>query len=160
MRELVELHLERFLKRRNKSAMQLPPMRDGERTIDARLDVEERDGLPHVIFHSRGERRNSDYREGLTLLLRRLHQGGFGIARIDVDSAKARALPAEARTLAIDVADLSAPETVALAIGRASKQVAQKPGATGGNDTKRLRIVLAAPAPAGELWQALWGGGR
>lgn len=160
MRELVEQHLERFLKQRNKSATQLPPMRDGDRTVDARLDVEERDGLPHVIFHSRGEKRNSDYREGLTLLLRHMHQGGFGIARIDVDSTEARKLTAEARTLAVDVADLSAPETVALAIGRAAKKVGQPPGANGGNDTKRLRIVLAAPVPAGELWQALWGGGR
>lgn len=166
VRELVDLHLERLLEERNKSAMKLPPMRDGDRTVDARLDVEERDGLPHIIFHSRGGKRgsdaerNSDYREGLTILLRRVHKAGFGIARVEVDSTTARALPPEVRTLAVDVTDLSAPELVARAIGLAAKKVGQKPGAKGGNDTKRLRIVLAAPVPAGELWQTLWGGGR
>lgn len=165
LRELIDLHLERYFAEQNKSAMKLPPMRDADGgEVNARFDVEEHGGVPHVVFHSRGGKRgsdserNSEYRTGLGLLLRRLHQHGAAIARIEVDSAKARALAVEKRTLSVDVSDLSAPDLLSRAIGTATRAVGQKPGAKGGNDTKRLRIVLSEPAPIGELWRRLWNG--
>ncbi len=165
MRELLELHLERYFSAQNKSSMQLPPMRgDDGVEVNARFDVEERGGLPHIIFHSRGgkrgsdDERNSEYRKGLTLLLRRLHLRGAAIERIEVDSAKVQSLPHVSRTLDVAVEDLSDPDSTAKLIGSAAKRVGQKPGTKGGNDTKRLRLVLKDPMPVGELWRALWSG--
>lgn len=167
MRELTELHLKRYFTAQNKSSMKLPPMRaDNGAEVNARFDVEEQDGVPHVIFHSRGGKRgseaerNSEYRRGLALLLRRLYARDFTIARIEVDSTKARSLPRAERTLDVPLDDLSISEVVAKQIGAAAKKVGQKPGAKGGNDTKRLRIVLTHPVPLGELWRALWNGDR
>lgn len=164
MRELLELHLERYLAEQNKSAMKLPPMRDDDgNEVNARFDVEEHDGMPHVVFHSRSGAgdRNTDYAAGLVLLLERLHRRGMPIERVEVYSAKTRSLPVEARTLAVDTVDLSAPEQVAARIRRAAAKLGRAPGAKGsGNDTKQLRIALGEPAPIGELWRALWNGGR
>ena len=164
MRELLELHLERYLAEQNKSAMKLPPMRDDDgNEVNARFDVEEHEGLPHVIFHSRGGKddRNTDYGAGLVLLLDRLRKRDMPIERVEVYSTKTRSLPVAQRTLAVDTADLSVPEQVAAQIRRAAAKLGRKPGAKGsGNDTKQLRIALGEPAPMGELWRALWNGGR
>jgi hypothetical protein len=43
------------------------------------------------------------------------------------------------------------------AIRTATKKIGQKPGAKGGNDTKRLRIVFRESVSEGELWHRLSG---
>lgn len=162
IRELIDLHLERYFAEQNKSAMKLPPMRDDDGAeVNARFDVEEHGGVPHVVFHSRGgaDDRNTEYGKGLVLLLQRLRKSGLGVERVELSSTQARLMSLADRTLAVDVSDLSAPDRVAAAVGQAAAKAGRKPGAKGsGNNTKQLRIVLREPTPIGELWRALWDG--
>lgn len=169
--ELVDLHLERWLEDVSKSSMKLPKILGDDGTeIDARFDVEILGEHTTIVFHSRGETsasagaRNTEYRRGLETLLQRLGRADIDIARIEVDSSELirRGVPIAERTLAISghayplvtrqVTDHAA---LAKAIGTAMRKIGQKPGASGGNDTKRLRITLVQSVPAGELWRRL-----
>jgi hypothetical protein len=173
-RELVELHLGRYLENANRSSTRLPPMLadDGSR-IDARFDVERTGDATSIVFHSRGGKRgtqaerNSQYKEGLALLLSRLRQAHLTILRIEVDSdqVRRRGMTPKQRTLAIPdyaypiaMKEVTDPLALARAIGTGAKRVGQRKGATGGNDTKRIRITLKEPVPAGELWGRLFRG--
>ncbi len=169
--ELSDLHLERWLEDVSKSSMKLPKiLADDGTEIDARFDVEMVGERTTIVFHSRGETsasagaRNTEYRRGLELVLQRLGRAEIDIERIEVDSAELirRGLPISERTLAIQgqpypletrrVTDHAA---LARAIGNAMRKIGQKPGTSGGNDTKRLRITLVQSVPAGELWRRL-----
>lgn len=171
IRELVELQFERYFKKRSKSVLLIPPILDdrgGE--LDARFDVEEIEGQTTLIVHSRGgargsgAERNTQYREGLVLLLGRLHREESTIVRIEVDSTKVHrgGLNAAARTVAlgsfeypVEMKDVQDPAALARAIGVGMKRVGQAPGKTGGNDTKRIRIFLRDHVDPGALWHRL-----
>ncbi len=170
--ELVDHLLTRYLENANKNAARLPPMRDGDADVDARFDVEAHLDSTSIVFHSRGEAagaarpRNTQYREGLTLLLRRLSEAQLDIERIELDSADAeiKRLSVAERTAVIPghpfpwrMRDTQDHEALSRAIGNATKKIGQKPGVKGGNDTRRIRIVLREAVPEGELWHRLSG---
>jgi hypothetical protein len=108
-----------------------------------------------LVFHHKAGRRgspralNSDYHEGLTLLLERLSSIGATILGVSVDSSVARKLdPADRELdlpfpLSLDQSTDAA--ALRLEITRAEKPVARRPGvkAGGGNDQKRIRLTLA-----------------
>ncbi len=172
--ELVDLHLERWHEDVSKSSMKLPRMLgDDGAEIDARFDVESHGERTTVVFHSRGDNksasagaRNTEYGRGLETILRRLGRAEIDIERIEVDSSPLirRGMPISERTLAIrgrpyPLVTKLVTDHVALAraIGTAMRKIGQEPGASGGNDTKRLRITLVQGVPAGELWRRLRG---
>jgi superfamily II DNA or RNA helicase/diadenosine tetraphosphate (Ap4A) HIT family hydrolase len=170
--ELVDHLLTPYLENANKNAARLPPMRDGDADVDARFDVEAHLDSTSIVFHSRGEAagaarpRNTQYREGLTLLLRRLSEAQLDIEWIELDSADAeiKRLSVAERTAVIPghpfpwrMRDKQDHEVLSRAIGNATKKIGQKPGVKGGNDTRRIRIVLREAVPEGELWHRLSG---
>ncbi len=96
---------------------------------------------------------NSDYHEGLELLLARLSELGAVITDVRVDSSVARDLPVEARRLGLSFplridrdSDVSA---LRLDITRAQKPVARRPSAKpgGGNDQKTIVITCELDSP-------------
>jgi superfamily II DNA or RNA helicase/diadenosine tetraphosphate (Ap4A) HIT family hydrolase/HKD family nuclease len=171
-RELVELHLDRYLESANRSSTNLPPLHDDDGTlVDARFDVEAIGDRSTIVFHSRGDAkssadaRNTEYKRGLGIVLRRLAGAGIDIERVEVISEhkSTRGLAQAERTVAvadhsypIRASDVLNPVALAHAIGNGAKKVGQKPGTKGGNDTKRIRITPAQHVPAGELWWRLF----
>ncbi len=170
--EIADYRLTSYLEEANKNATRLPPIRNGDVDIDARFDVEPHLDRTSIVFHSRGEAagsaqaRNTQYREGLTLVLCRLSAAQLDIERIEVDTDDAgikRLSPSE-RTAVMPglpfpwrMRDQQDHASLARAIGSATKKVGQKPGTKGGNDTRRIRIILTESVPEGELWHRLSG---
>ncbi len=132
---------------------------DGDVALDAKFDLEDFEGEPTIVLHSRGADRNSDYARGLELLLQRLGQAGVEIVRIAVESGGTRALPLAQRILHIEGVDYpielnKVDDVVELRkdIGKAGAAVGRKPGAKGaGNPNKRLRIWLSRTVEADVL---------
>jgi hypothetical protein len=132
----------------------LHPVRADGTPVDATFDVA---AVPvfELTYHfksgARGSPRavNSDYHEGLELLLRRLGTIGATILGISVDSAAARELEPHQRELDLEFPlDLQASTDAAnlrRTITRAQKPVARRPDARpgGGNDQKTIRITIA-----------------
>jgi hypothetical protein len=132
----------------------LHPRRDDGALVDATFEVHVVPVFDLIYHHKAGGRNsersvNSDYHEGLELLLGRLAKLRCSILGISVDSSVARALPPEEREL-----DLAYPielgERIDVArlrrrITKAQKSVARRPDAKpgGGNDQKRIRITLS-----------------
>jgi hypothetical protein len=169
--ELVAYHFACCLKEATKSSTQLPPMRDDDgSTVDARFDVETVGERTSVVFHSRGGKmgspaaRNTEYRKGLEILLRRLAKASLTIAQIEVISdevrdrlsAKQRVIELPEHSFPLQMKDVAGHLALARAIGNAAKKVGQKKEATGGNDTRRIRITLVESVPPGELWALLF----
>ena len=147
--------------------------RDDGTPIDASFIVEQRAGHMYVIVESRGgtkgtkDERNTEYAEGLDLLLSRLKRLDNRILDALVDSTSTRELPPEQRRLILngepypltidDASDLRRRLT------RAAARVGREPGAKGaGNQTKRLRLILegAAMAPDEAAHQLAGGASR
>jgi hypothetical protein len=107
-------------------------------------------------MRSRDER-NTDYADGLELLLEKLGAAGLPITEVLVESRETTALPREQRRLVlgehpypITVKDAGA---LRRAVSAAQTQIGRAPGAKGaGNRTRRLRVFLGAGpgAPADE----------
>jgi hypothetical protein len=92
---------------------------------------------------------NSDYHEGLELLLSRLAPFGTSILQIVVDSAVTRGLPEKERELdlsfPIDIGRTTDIHQLRLMITRAQKSVGRRRDAApgGGNDQKTIRLTVA-----------------
>ena len=131
----------------------LHPYRGDGTAVDATFDVE---AIPlfEIVYHhkagGRGNPRavNSDYHEGLELLLGRLALGGATILGISVDSSVALRLPPDERELdlpfPLQVDASTVIHELRLDITRAQKAIARRADAlaAGGNDQKRIRITL------------------
>ncbi len=133
----------------------LHPRRDDGTAVDATFEVYVVPVFDVIYHHKAGGRTsersvNSDYHEGLELLLRRLATLGCSILGISVDSSVARALPPDKRELELAYPiELGAQTDFARLrrrITKAQKSVARRPDAKpgGGNDQKRIRITLSS----------------
>ena len=130
---------------------------DDNRPIDARLELDGND----IVFHSRGGRkgganaRNTDYSSGLLTLLKRLKAAGLSLDGAWVDSRATHGRSREQRQIlgAADK-DLDAGQTLSL-LSERMRGVGQKPGAKGGNSTKRIRIKLNGKPSQEMLMKAL-----
>jgi hypothetical protein len=125
--------------------------------LDATFQIEQTGTSLSVVFFSRGgtkgsaEQRNSQYNQGLELLLERMARLRLQLNEVLIDtqkvndllSADQRRLALEGRPYPIALADeLSIPELRKL-IGKAQAQVGRAPGAKGsGNSTKQIRLVV------------------
>lgn len=112
--------------------------------------VENDHGTSTIVLESAGGAEARDYREVLELLLQRLATAGAVLTDGVVDSRVAQALPDADRRLilrhgrrypinlrTVDIDELRK------AIGAAQEHVGQRPGATAGNRTKRIRLMIA-----------------
>lgn len=132
------------------------------RPLDSHFGVEEIDGFLTVVLESRGgkigssNQRNKDYSDGLDLILERLAFCGAVLEDAVVDTARTRqdGLSLEQRRLKL--AHYDYPQKLSLLIGltalrkelcAAQLTVGRKPGSTGGNITKRVRLFLSSLPP-------------
>jgi hypothetical protein len=133
----------------------LHPLRDDGTAVDATFEVYVVSVFDLVYHHKAGGRNseravNSDYHEGLELLLGRLAELRCSILGIAVDSSVARALPPEERELdlayPIKLGERTDVARLRRRITKAQKTVARRPDAKpgGGNDQKRIRITLSS----------------
>jgi superfamily II DNA or RNA helicase/diadenosine tetraphosphate (Ap4A) HIT family hydrolase/SOS-response transcriptional repressor LexA len=121
--------------------------------LDASFRVERVGDAYTVVLESRGgtrgsaAERNTEYAQGLELLLERLGAGGLRIADILAESRETASLPAGARRVALE----DRPYPIAIddaarlrkQISAAQARVGRPAGARGGgNQTRRLRIFL------------------
>ena len=123
--------------------------------VDARLDVALLDSGHElqVLIHSRGGGgRNTGYAECLALLLERLAQLDASLTEATVESGPAAGLPLEQRLIVAEgttypIELQQVPDVVMLArsIQRGQKEIAQEPGAQGGNTTKRMLLRASLP---------------
>jgi hypothetical protein len=136
----------------------LHPLRDDGTAVDATFEVHAVSVFDLVYHHKAGGRNseravNSDYHEGLELLLRRLAELQCSILGIAVDSSVARALPPEERELElaypIQLGERTDVARLRRRITKAQKIVARRPDAKpgGGNDQKRIRVTLSSDLP-------------
>src|SRR4051812_29208967 len=134
------------------------PLRDDGTAVDATFEVHVVSVFDLVYHHKAGGRKseravNSDYHEGLELLLRRLAELHCSILGIAVDSSVARALPPEERELdlayPIKLGERTDVARLRRRITKAQKTVARRPDAKpgGGNDQKRIRVTLTCDRP-------------
>ena len=138
----------------------LHPYRQDGTALDATFDLEQVSLFEIVYYHKAGGRGdpravNSDYNEGLELLLERLASTGVSILGICVDSSVALRLPPEERELDLPFPLLLDATTdtheLRLDIARAQKPVARRPGghASQGNSQKTIRLTLRTHAGVG-----------
>ena len=126
--------------------------------LGARFSVEPYHSVQSVVLESAGGSATAEYRRALELLLRRLRSVGAVLTDGIVDSRVTRALPDAERRLvlrhgrkypiSLGTVDV---EELRLAIGAAQEHVGQRAGATAGNRTKRIRLMVqagASPLPA------------
>jgi hypothetical protein len=119
--------------------------------VDATYRVERKDGQTSIVFEARGgtkgtsSAQNTEYGEGLRLLLEKLAAEGAVITDAAVESRATAELTLEERRL-----DLGEPYPVAIGdaeelrrrIGKAQERIGRAPEARGGNATKRIRLWL------------------
>jgi superfamily II DNA or RNA helicase/diadenosine tetraphosphate (Ap4A) HIT family hydrolase/SOS-response transcriptional repressor LexA len=135
--------------------------KDDGSEIDASFRVERVGTAWTVVFESRGgtrgtsAERNSDYAEGLELILRRL-----GLARVDVDDIIVESRETDRLPLADRRIELGKPYPLRIAdaaalrrrISAAQAKIGRAEGARGsGNQTKRLRLFLTFDGSARDL---------
>lgn len=132
----------------------LHPLRDDLSAVDATFEI---DPLPifELTYHHKAGRRhspgavNSDYHEGLELILGRLAELSVTILGISLDSRVALKLSPEQRELDLQFPiDLSVgvdAHKLRLAITRAQRPVARRGNvkAVGGNDQKRIKMTIS-----------------
>ena len=138
---------------------------DTGRPIDARFEVERSHERLSLLFHSRGgargaaAERNTDYAQGLELLLGRLAKLGVEVIDGFVDSASTASLPEGERRLLKGLSyplRIEDPAQARKALGRAMAKVGRKAGAKGGgNQNKRIRLVLRASMGVNKLGRRL-----
>ena len=139
--------------------------KDDGSQLDASFRVERVGDAWTVIFESRGgtrgsaAERNTDYAEGLELVLRRLGSADVDIADIVVESRETERLPLEDRRL-----DLGEPYPVPIvdaaalrrSISASQARIGRGEGARGGgNRTKRIRLFLRTGQLSLDLAQLL-----
>ncbi len=123
-------------------------------TLDASFRIERVGDVATVVVESRGgtrgsaDERNTDYAEGLELILQRLGAADIRVGDILVESREVQSLPAPERRVVlpgrpypIEIDDASSLRNL---ISAAQAKVGRMPGAKGaGNRTRRLRLFLA-----------------
>jgi superfamily II DNA or RNA helicase/diadenosine tetraphosphate (Ap4A) HIT family hydrolase len=139
------------------------PLDDSGREVDATFSVEPVGTGLSLVFESRGgtrgskDERNTEYAEGLRLLLERLGTRGYRLADAQVISRETATLSSEELRLIVEEMPYPIRITDADAARRklssAIAKVGRAPGAKGaGNSTKRIRLWLEGPeATASEL---------
>jgi len=154
--EVVEYRLHRYLERRRRlDTGERRRPHDGTSFLDATFVVETLDGRPTIVIESAGgtrgtmNARNTDYVQGLDLVLERLAQSRVVLVDAYVDSTTTAALQIAERRL-----DVGGPLPVSLAetdlpalrrrVIQSMAQIGRAPGAQsgGGNQRKRIRLVL------------------
>jgi hypothetical protein len=122
--------------------------------LDASFRVEHRGEQLTVVIESRGgtrgsaNERNTQYAQGLELILSRLGAMDVQIADALVESAATQQLPIEKRRLTLEGEDyplwITDPASLRSKLGAAQSFVGRAAGAKGsGNSTRRIRLFLA-----------------
>lgn len=138
---------------KEQSSRLLQVHRDDASPVDAAFRTEWRDSVLCILWESRGgtrgssQARNTQYSEGLVILLKRLAQLQARVVDIQVDSSRTARLAADARRVELPgrayPVSIDDPESLAKSIGAAQAQVARAPNALGsGNSTRRLCIEV------------------
>lgn len=125
--------------------------------LNAIFSIEEVGGRPNVVIYSRGgargaaNERNTDYGEGLELILARAGTLGMVVEDALVDSKVTSNLPPEKRRLSvprrpypIHIADSDDASSLRLALQRSQIPIGQAVKSRGGNSTKKIRLIFAA----------------
>jgi hypothetical protein len=138
----------------------LHPVRSDGSSVDATFELSSI-SVYEIVFHHKARARtdprsvNSDYHEGLELILQRLASIGCTVLGVSLDSTVARELDSEERELRLDfpldVNERTDPQELRLMITRAQRTIARRPNAKpgGGNDQKRIRITLTLKRDSG-----------
>lgn len=130
---------------------------DTGRTLDQKIDVHVGTRTVDVVFHARSgsgaSARNSDYARALGLVLLRMRSAGAALVDAMVDSGPARLLATPDRRVIVPGAvypialgDVGDVEALRRALMRGQAPIAQRPGARGGNETRRFRMTFATGA--------------
>lgn len=133
------------------------------------------DGAVPLVFESSGGHtggpnpRNLQYRQGLSVLLRRLQQINAVVQEVRVETARTRVLPVEQqrvviphRSFPVHMRDIGDVEEFRVEISRYGRKVGQSPdlAAEGGGSSRRLRMLLTGVAmDRGDLERYLAGRG-
>jgi hypothetical protein len=156
VREIVDYRIHRYL--RSKGRLDLGERRmprvDG-RTIDAEFVVETLDGRPTVVLESAGgtkgtaAARNTEYVQGLDVLIERLAALGAQLTSVYLDTAQTKDLPVEQRTLKLGMPfpiDLGLVQPAALRAQMVKAMSgtgrSEDAGSGGGNPRRRIRLLL------------------
>jgi hypothetical protein len=126
--------------------------------LDAHCDIADQ----LLIFHSRGgtigtpNARNTQYSDGLRVLMERIPASTLSLSRVSVDSSAVQALSIDERTvLSNSETDQPAADLFEL-ISNRMKAVGRKPDAKGpGNATKRLRFDFSGEATQASIIDAV-----
>ncbi len=128
--------------------------------LDATFRVEQTGDTVSVVFFSRGgtkgssEERNSQYTQGLEVLLARMGRLGLLLEEVLLDTGKVtdilstdeRRLEIEGLAYPIELAETAEFGMLRRRLGKAQARAGRKPGAKGsGNSTKQVRLVVAVP---------------
>lgn len=119
---------------------------DGDTKIDAHFDI---DGSA-IVFHARGgsgkQSVNTQYADGLRIVLERLKEARIQITDAKVDSRAVQALPVEKRRILPPQANSLDAETLLGELANRMRAVREDGNeqAKGGNSTKRIRIETDA----------------
>jgi hypothetical protein len=131
----------------------LPVVDNDGRQLQATFEVSGSEREWEILFHSRGgtrdtpAARNSDYQDGLELLLLRLAQLNSVIVDAAADTRETRSLSPLERRLSLNypvrlAADIE-PRRLRLQIGRAAAAINRREGARGpGNQTKTISVSV------------------
>lgn len=133
---------------------------DDDTAVDAHYEV---DG-DTIILHSRGGTKgknaiNTEYAEGLRVLLTRLSEGSIPLRRVWVDSSRVQGLSVEQRTIFDDADRVTSPEAVLRLISTRMKFVGrtEQHQNGGGNSTRRIRLQFSSETSGSALVNTLKG---
>ena len=144
------------------------PLRDDGTEVDATFRVERVDDAVTVVVEARGGTRgtaeavNTQYAEGLRLLLARLKEAGHSLADAALDTRATAGLSPEERRL--DVGEpwplvIDDSDDVYRRLSKAQERVGKPKGTKGGNSTRRIRLRLTGEPDPVALVRALVGQG-
>lgn len=139
------------------------PITDAGNELDANFSVEDLPTGFNIVIESRGgsdhgphASRNSEYSDGLRLLLERLGRRGASLEDLQVASSRVEQKPASERQIfpegysfPIQLDRIPDKEALRLAIGRATGAFGKLPGAKAGTYSKRLRLRVSCSSLEG-----------
>ncbi len=130
---------------------------DSGNPLDATFQVEQTGDAVSIVYFSRGGKkgtpseRNSDYHQGLELLLSRMARLGLSLLDAQIDtrqvtdthSSDQRRLQVEGRPYPVELASETDIGALRKLLGSAQAKAGRAPGARGsGNSTKQIRLTL------------------